>query len=178
MRLVPCVASLGRKCTNALVKRGVMERLCDVLLAETMTSTLKLLSLRALDSLLNYPQGMERFFGWDHEVREGGMGRGGREGGKRGERQGGLKERGCERKGGRDGEGVRKDGREGWREGREAKGERIRMGHHLLMHVRNNEREWEGDTQREGRREGKERERVRERERERSPPLSPHYTGG
>lgn len=72
MRLVPIVANLGRKCASALIKHGVMERLCEVLMAGTMASTLRLLSLRAVDSLLNYPQGMERFFGWDREVRAGG----------------------------------------------------------------------------------------------------------
>ena len=29
-----------------------------------MVSTFKLLVLRAMDSLLDYPQGMERFLGW------------------------------------------------------------------------------------------------------------------
>ena len=29
-----------------------------------MASTLKLLVLQAMDSLLDYPQGMERFLGW------------------------------------------------------------------------------------------------------------------
>ena len=84
MRLVPSIANLGRKCANALIKHGVMERLCELLGTESMTSTLRLLSLRALDSLLNYPQGMERFLGWDKEVcRVIGIGGGGRvEGGR------------------------------------------------------------------------------------------------
>lgn len=68
LRLVPSIAGLGRKCTNALVKHSVMERLCQLLSTETMASSLKLLALRALDSLLNYPQGIERFLGWDREV--------------------------------------------------------------------------------------------------------------
>ena len=39
---------------------------CDgeLLEANQMASTLKLLVLRAMDSLLDYPQGMERFLGW------------------------------------------------------------------------------------------------------------------
>ena len=65
MRLVSSIARLGRKCASALIKHDVMERLCDLLMAENMSSTLKLLSLRALDGLLNYPQGVERFLGWD-----------------------------------------------------------------------------------------------------------------
>lgn len=68
MRLVPSISGLGRKCANALIKHGVMEKLCELLLADVMAATLKLLALRALDSLLNYPQGMERFLGWDKEV--------------------------------------------------------------------------------------------------------------
>ena len=68
MRLVPSIAALGRKCANVLIKHGVMEKLCDILMEERMASTLKLLSLRAVDSLLDYPQGMERFLGWSREV--------------------------------------------------------------------------------------------------------------
>jgi hypothetical protein len=59
-----------------------MEKLCGLLVADSMASTLKLLSLRALDSLLNYPQGMERFLGWDRprqvSARRGERGREGR----------------------------------------------------------------------------------------------------
>lgn len=65
LRLVPCVAGLGRKCAHALIKHGVMESLCRLLVADKMASTLKLLSLRAIDSLVNHPQGMERFLGWE-----------------------------------------------------------------------------------------------------------------
>ena len=68
LRLVPSIASLGRKCASSLVKHGVMEKLCDLVMAENVASTLKLLSLRAVDSLLDYPQGMERFLGWNRKV--------------------------------------------------------------------------------------------------------------
>ena len=68
LRLVPGIASLGRKCANALIKHSVMETLCHLLTAERMATTLKLLVLRAIDSLLDYPQGMERFFGWNNLV--------------------------------------------------------------------------------------------------------------
>ncbi len=68
MRLIPSIAALGRKCANALIKHGVMEKLCDLVVTDRMASTLKLLSLRAVDTLLDYPQGMERFLGWNKEV--------------------------------------------------------------------------------------------------------------
>lgn len=71
LKLVTSIAGLGRKCANALIKHGVMEKLSELLVTENMASSLKLLTLRALDSLLNYPQGMERFLGWDREVRFG-----------------------------------------------------------------------------------------------------------
>ena len=34
LRLVPAIASLGRKCSSALVKHGVMEKLCELLEAD------------------------------------------------------------------------------------------------------------------------------------------------
>ena len=64
LRLVLAIASLGHKCSSALVKHGGMEKLYELLEADQMASTLKLLVLRAMDSLLDYPQGMEMFFGW------------------------------------------------------------------------------------------------------------------
>ena len=62
--MVPSIASLGRKCAHALIKHGVMEKLCELLVAKYMASPLKLLSLKAVDSLLDFPQGIERFLGW------------------------------------------------------------------------------------------------------------------
>ena len=41
-----------------------MEELCDIVLTDPMASTVKLHALRAIDSLLDYPQGLERFLGW------------------------------------------------------------------------------------------------------------------
>jgi len=64
LRLVSAIAALGRKFASVLLKHSVMEKLCELLLTQQMASTLKLLALRALDSLLNYPQGMEWFLGW------------------------------------------------------------------------------------------------------------------
>ena len=62
--MVPSIAALGRKCAHALIKHGVMEKLCELLVAKHMASPLKLLSLKAVDSLLDFPQGIERFLGW------------------------------------------------------------------------------------------------------------------
>ena len=64
LRMVPTVASLGRKCAHAFIKHGVMERLCQLLLADHMATSLKLMALKALDSLADYPQGMEQLLGW------------------------------------------------------------------------------------------------------------------
>lgn len=52
-----------------------MEKLCGLLVADNMAPTLKLLSLRALDSLVNYPQGVEKFLGWDRGGQVRGRGR-------------------------------------------------------------------------------------------------------
>lgn len=62
--MVPSIAALGRKCAHALIKHGVIEKLCELLVAKHMASPLKLLSLKAVDSLLDFPQGIERFLGW------------------------------------------------------------------------------------------------------------------
>ena len=62
--MVPSIAALGRKCAHALIKHGVIEKLCELLVVRHMASPLKLLSLRAMDSLLDFPQGIERFLGW------------------------------------------------------------------------------------------------------------------
>ena len=64
IRMVPSIAALGRKCAHALIKHGVIEKLCELLVAKHMASPLKLLSLKAVDSLLDFPQGIERFLGW------------------------------------------------------------------------------------------------------------------
>ena len=66
--MVPTVASLGRKCAHAFIKHGVVERLCQLLLADHMATSLKLMALRALDSLADYPQGMEQLLGWSGTV--------------------------------------------------------------------------------------------------------------
>ena len=50
--------------SHTLQKHNVLEELCYIALAENMASTVKLQALRALDSLLEYPQGLERFLGW------------------------------------------------------------------------------------------------------------------
>ena len=68
LRMVPTVASLGRKCAHAFIKHGVMRRLCLLLLADHMATSLKLMALRALDSLADYPQGMEQLLGWSGMV--------------------------------------------------------------------------------------------------------------
>ncbi len=65
--MVTSVASLGRKCAHAFIKHGVIDRLSHLLLADTMASSLKLLALRALDNLTDYPQGMEQLLGWSSE---------------------------------------------------------------------------------------------------------------
>ena len=62
--MVPSIAALGRKCAHALIKHGVIEKLCELLVVRHMASPLKLLSLKAMDSLLDFPQGIERFLGW------------------------------------------------------------------------------------------------------------------
>ncbi len=36
--------------------------------AEDMASSMKLLAVRAIDSLLDYPQGVESFLGWSTKV--------------------------------------------------------------------------------------------------------------
>ena len=64
IRMVPSIAALGRKCAHALIKHGVIEKLCELLIVKYMASPLKLLSLKAMDSLLDFPQGIERFLGW------------------------------------------------------------------------------------------------------------------
>ena len=45
-------------------KHNVLEELCDIVRSDPMASTVKLQALRALNSLLDYPQGLERFLGW------------------------------------------------------------------------------------------------------------------
>ena len=74
MRIVPGIAALGRKCAHALIKHGILEKLCKLVVADHMASSLKLLSLRAVDKLLNYPQGIERFLGWTEKVCNGVVG--------------------------------------------------------------------------------------------------------
>ena len=68
--MVPCVASLGRKCAHAFIKHGILEKLCQLLVSDHMASSLKLMALRAVDSLVDYPQGMERLFRWNGKVRK------------------------------------------------------------------------------------------------------------
>ncbi|CAI8032881.1 Protein virilizer homolog [Geodia barretti] len=53
---------------SPMAKHNVMEELCDIALSDPMVSTIKLHSLRALDSLLDYPQGLERFIGWSKSI--------------------------------------------------------------------------------------------------------------
>ena len=72
IRMVPSIAALGRKCAHALIKHGVIEKLCELLVVKHMASPLKLLSLKAMDSLLDFPQGIERFLGWT-EIQVGGV---------------------------------------------------------------------------------------------------------
>ena len=45
-----------------------MEELVELVSAEHMASSMKLLAIRAIDSLLDYPQGVERFLGWSGKV--------------------------------------------------------------------------------------------------------------
>ena len=58
----------------SLQKHGVLEELCQLVLAEHMASSLKLLAIRAMDSVMDYPQGIERFLGWSGPVSSGGEG--------------------------------------------------------------------------------------------------------
>lgn len=74
LRLVPSIAALGRRCTHMLVKHNVMEELCDIALSDPMGSTIKLQALHAIDSLLDYPQGLERFLGWNKQSSSSGLG--------------------------------------------------------------------------------------------------------
>ena len=69
--MVTSVASLGRKCAHAFIKHGVIDRLSYLLLADSMASSLKLMALRALDNLIDYPQGMEQLLGWSSSEFEG-----------------------------------------------------------------------------------------------------------
>ncbi|XP_064393290.1 protein virilizer homolog isoform X2 [Halichondria panicea] len=71
LRMVTSVASLGRKCAHAFIKHGVIDRLSYLLLADSMASSLKLMALRALDNLIDYPQGMEQLLGWSSSEFEG-----------------------------------------------------------------------------------------------------------
>ena len=52
-------------------KHGVMELLCTVLGTSHMASSLKLSVLKCLDTMTDYPQGIERFVGWNMRVSEG-----------------------------------------------------------------------------------------------------------
>ena len=45
-------------------KHGVIEKLCELFATPHMATSVRLLVLRSLDSLLDYPQGLERFVGW------------------------------------------------------------------------------------------------------------------
>ena len=49
-------------------KHNVIEELCDIALSDPMVSTIKLHALRSMDTLLDYPQGLERFLGWSKSV--------------------------------------------------------------------------------------------------------------
>lgn len=57
-----------------LQKHNVMEELCDIALTDPMASTIKLQALHAIDSLLDYPQGLERFLGWNKRSSSSGPG--------------------------------------------------------------------------------------------------------
>ncbi len=44
------------------------EELVELVMAEHMATSMKLLAVRAIDSLLDYPQGIESFLGWSRKV--------------------------------------------------------------------------------------------------------------
>eukprot|EP00731_Ephydatia_muelleri_P026956 Em0018g1056a len=65
LKLVQTLAGLGQYYTYTLVKHGVMELLCTMLGTSHMASSVKLSVLKCLDTMTDYPQGIERFVGWN-----------------------------------------------------------------------------------------------------------------
>ncbi|CAB3997684.1 Hypothetical predicted protein [Paramuricea clavata] len=65
MKLASRLSENGAKTCGMLVNLNVQEKLNDLLIAEHMSSSVKLVALQALHSSVEYPLGMEHFIGWD-----------------------------------------------------------------------------------------------------------------
>lgn len=73
-KLACALADCGGEVVSALLERGVLTTLLDMLFAEHVSSALKLNALRALNSVVDQPQGMRTLLG---HGRKGGVGGGG-----------------------------------------------------------------------------------------------------
>lgn len=60
-KLTSSLSDCGSKTVQALLKKGIMTRLLDLLFADHVSSTLKLNVLRSLESIINEPLAMEAF---------------------------------------------------------------------------------------------------------------------
>nr|XP_023666454.1 protein virilizer homolog isoform X2 [Paramormyrops kingsleyae] len=62
-KLASSLAECGSQALSLLLEGGVISRLLELLFAEHVSSSLKLNSLRSLDSVVSMPEGMEAFLG-------------------------------------------------------------------------------------------------------------------
>ncbi|XP_070574528.1 protein virilizer homolog [Ptychodera flava] len=63
MKLTSALCACGPSVASVLIKAKIQEKLCTLLFAEHMASSLKLVTLQALDSCTNSSEGMEEFLG-------------------------------------------------------------------------------------------------------------------
>ncbi|KAG9339384.1 hypothetical protein JZ751_023777 [Albula glossodonta] len=69
-KLTSALAECGARAAATLLEAGAMSRLLELLFAEHVSSSLKLNTLRSLDSLISVSEGMEAFLGLASEVQE------------------------------------------------------------------------------------------------------------
>lgn len=69
LRLAESVTSLGQQTVRILLQQRVLERLCEIVSQSSslMPSSIKLLAIKVLVAMLDYPVTMERFLGWNEE---------------------------------------------------------------------------------------------------------------
>ncbi|XP_028392294.1 protein virilizer homolog isoform X2 [Dendronephthya gigantea] len=67
MKLVSKLCESGGKTCKMLVNKNVQEKLYELLVAEHMSSSVKLVALQALHSSVEFSVGMEHFIGWNGE---------------------------------------------------------------------------------------------------------------
>ncbi|XP_067052413.1 protein virilizer homolog isoform X1 [Acropora muricata] len=67
LKLVGALCSCGTEIASVLIEAGVQEALGKLLMMEHMSSSMKQLTLQAIDNMTDFYAGMEHFLGWDRD---------------------------------------------------------------------------------------------------------------